>query len=501
MIYLKKKILYFILVVFSLTFVLTGCSKAASPYLQSSYSPSSYLPSSDSTNNEGYLEITESDFVDTSVDAVSTFSLDTSTAGYANIRRMINQGVSISMDHVKLEEMVNYFNYDYTSPTGEDALAISSEIMTCPWNTKNKIVSIGVKAKEVDNVSNVKNNLVFLLDVSGSMDQPNKLQLMQSAFKLFVETLNDDDTISIVTYAGSEAIVLDGGKGYEKKRIVNLIEDLMAGGSTAGAAGIQTAYNLAEKYFIKDGNNRVIIGTDGDFNVGISRVTDLEEFISNKRKSNVYLSVLGFGYGNLQDSKLSTLANKGNGNYAYIDSITEARKVLVEEIGGTLNIVAKDTKTQVTFNPAYVSQYRLLGYENKLLTDEEFDDENADAGEIGAGHVTTAVYEVVLNENSQIASSMDNNWLKVLIRHKDPATQANKEVEKFVDITSEKTNPSEDMLFISGVLEFGLILRNSVHKGDASYQSIISRIQNLKALANDVYKMEFLDLVKKKAKL
>mgnify|MGYP000970293896 CR=1 FL=1 len=271
----------------------------------------------------------------------------------------------------------------------------------------------------------------------------------------------------------------------------------MAGGSTAGADGIKTAYKLAEKHFIKEGNNRVIIGTDGDFNVGISSINDLENFIANKRQTNVYLSVLGFGMGNLQDSKLSTLANAGNGNYAYIDTINEARKVLVEEIGGTLNIVAKDTKTQVTFNPAYVYEYRLLGYENKLLSDEEFDDENADAGEIGAGHVTTAVYEVVLNKGSKTDSTMEDNWLKVLIRYKDPANEKNKEVQKYVNATSEKSKPSEDILFISGVL--GLILRNSPYKGDASYQSIINRIKDLNVITNDTYKEEFVSLVKKKA--
>lgn len=484
--------------------ILSGCSvdNRKGQYAQNDYSydnDESYnYPSTE--NNEGYLEITENEFVKTSEDPVSTFSLDTSTAGYANLRRLISRGSSISKNQVKIEEMVNYFNYDYVSPTGDNALAISSEIMNCPWNSNNKIVSIGIKAKDIEK-SNVKNNLVFLLDVSGSMDDPAKLGLMQSAFKLFVETLNEDDTVSIVTYAGSDKVVLDGGKGYEKKRIVNLIEDLTAGGSTAGADGIRTAYRLAEKYFVEDGNNRVILGTDGDFNVGISSIQDLKEFISDKRKTNVYLSVLGFGYGNLKDDTLSTLAGSGNGNYAYIDSLNEARKVLVEEIGGTLNIVSKDTKTQVTFNPAYVVKYRLLGYENKLLTDEEFNDENADAGEIGAGHVVTAVYEIEVNANSSTPSTMDSNWLKVLIRHKDPTSGANKEIERFINESSIKTTPSEDIQFISAVIEFGLILRVSPHKADASFSGIITRLDKLNCVKDDLYKKEFLELVKKKANL
>lgn len=493
MISLKRKSLGLVLLMFLALFVFAGCSRYNDGYRDSNYIR---VPN---VNGEEYLEIEEEGFIKTSEDAVSTFSLDTSTAGYANLRRLINNDFSINENQVKIEEMVNYFTYDYASPTGDDALAISSEIMSCPWNPTHKLVSIGVKAKDIENNSQKLNNLVFLLDVSGSMNNPYKLPLMQSAFKMFVETLNDDDTISIVTYAGSNKIVLEGAKGSEKKRIVNVIEDLMAGGSTAGADGIKTAYALAQKYFIEGGNNRVILGTDGDFNVGISSVSGLKKFISEKRKTNVYLSVLGFGYGNLKDSNLATLASAGNGNYSYIDSITEARKVLVEEIGGTLNIVSKDTKTQVTFNPKHISEYRLLGYENKILTDEEFDDENTDAGEIGAGHVTTAVYEVVLNDDDSIFSTMDNNWMKVLIKYKDPETEANKEVTKYIDQTSEKDTPSEDIIFISAVIEFGLILRNSRYKGDASYNRIINRLEGLSSVENDPYRQEFLSLVIKRS--
>lgn len=447
-------------------------------------------------NRESYAEITENPFVKTEEDATSTFSMDTSTAGYANLRRLINQGATIQMSHVKIEEMVNYFDYSYPAPEDDSALRINSEMMVCPWNDEHYLLSVGVKAKELDVDSPKLNNLVFLLDVSGSMNYPNKLPLMQAAFKMFVETLNDDDTVSVVVYAGKNAVLLEGAKGSEKKRIVNIIEDLQAGGSTAGSKGIRTAYTIASKYFIQGGNNRVILGTDGDFNVGISNVSDLEKFISEKRETGVYFSVLGFGYGNLQDDKLETLAQNGNGNYAYIDSITEAKKVLVEEIDGTLNIVSKDTKAQVTFNPRYISEYRLLGYENQLLTDEEFEDENADAGEIGAGHEVTAVYEIVLNEDDTVESTLEDDWAKVLIRHKDPDTGDNKEISASVDVSSILSSPSADMLFISCVVETGLILRDSEYKGTSSLDNVITRLQGL-ALANDPYKTEFLELVQK----
>src|SRR5690606_194249 len=313
-------------------------------------------------------------------------------------RRKINNGVTnIPQGAVKIEEMVNYFSYDYEAPT-DAALKVSAGMVDAPWNTNNKLVTIGVKAKEIDLTNKKPSNIVLLLDVSGSMVHETKLPLLQSAFKLFVESLDDNDVISIVTYASRDEVLLNGASGFEKTKIMAVIEDLEAGGSTAGAKGIQTAYEIAKENFIPNGHNRIIIGTDGDFNVGISSFSQLKSFISEKRdEEKIYLSVLGFGYGNLKDDNLETLANSGNGTYAYIDTITEARKVLVEEMGGTLNIVSKDTKTQVTFNPKYIKEYRLIGYENKMLSKQEYEDDKTDAGEIGAGHTTTAVYEVVLN--------------------------------------------------------------------------------------------------------
>jgi Ca-activated chloride channel family protein len=444
-----------------------------------------------------YLEITENPFLSAEEHPDSYFSMDTSTASYANLRRMINQEVSeIPKNSVKIEEMVNYFSYDYTAPTGDNALKISAQITDAPWNSANKLLTIGVKAKEIDLENKKPSNIVLLLDVSGSMAQANKLPLLQSAFKLFVETLDKNDTISIVTYASSDKVLLNGAKGFEKTRIMGVIEDLSASGSTAGAKGIQTAYMIAKENFIPNGHNRVIIGTDGDFNVGISSNEALKQFISEKRdEEKIYLSILGFGYGNYKDSKLETLANAGNGTHAYIDSITEARKVLVEEIGGNLNIVSKDTKVKVTFNSNYIEQYRLLGYENQMLTEDQYNDEKTDAGEIGAGHTTTAVYEIVLNEEPKLDEI--EPWVDVQISFKDPETDESKVIDASFDNSSVLSNNNEDIIFISGVVEFGLILRNSEYKADANLDGIISRLDKLNCVKDDVYKKEFLELVKK----
>jgi Ca-activated chloride channel family protein len=488
---------WFIFILIIGVFILAGCS--ASPSAPGNDAGNFYGPPADYYPKPGddYLEIRENQFVTTTQDIDSTFSLDTSNAGYANIRRRIESGATVPPDSVKLEEMVNYFQYDYEAPTGNDALAISSEIMDCPWNPEHKIVTVGVKAKEVEMTSSIRNNLVFLLDVSGSMADQDKLPLMQSAFTLFAETLGDDDIISIVTYSGEDSVRLEGASGFEKKRIVNVIEDLSAGGTTAGASGIETAYRLASKYFIQGGNNRVIMGTDGDFNVGLSSNSALKDLISEKRSTGVYLSLMGFGTGNLQDDMMETLAQNGNGRYSYIDSINEARKVLVEEIGGTLNIVAKDVKAKVVFNPNFVKQYRLLGYENKLLTDEEFENENTDAGEIGAGHVTTAVYEIVPEkEGGQLETALGNSWLQAIVRYKVPETEESKEIIKSVDETFERTEPSEDITFISCVIEVGLVLRNSPNKGAASYLNAKNRLANLDCVAADAYKQQFYDLVR-----
>lgn len=486
-----KKFIYSLLVL-SLLFVFTSCSSPDNSFLRSP--GNSYFE--DDTDNESYLEIKENKFVSVLDKPRSYFSLDTSTAGYANIRRKINNGVTnIPQGAVKIEEMVNYFSYDYEAPT-DAALKVSAGMIDAPWNTNNKLVTIGVKAKEIDLTNKKPSNIVLLLDVSGSMVHETKLPLLQSAFKLFVETLDENDVISIVTYASRDEVLLNGASGFEKTKIMAVIEDLEAGGSTAGAKGIQTAYEIAKENFIPNGHNRIIIGTDGDFNVGISSFSQLKSFISEKRdEEKIYLSVLGFGYGNLKDDNLETLANSGNGTYAYIDTITEARKVLVEEMGGTLNIVSKDTKTQVTFNPKYIKEYRLIGYENKMLSKQEYEDDKTDAGEIGAGHTTTAVYEVVLNGDLDQDSTMDSNWFNVEISYKDPETEESKKIEEYFTDKSVLSKSSEDIKFISAVVEFGLILRNSEYKGSANLDNIISRIQDMNCVKDDVYKKEFKDIL------
>ena len=366
--------------------------------------------------NSEYLELTETGFVDTSKNNKVNVSLDSSNAAYSNLRRLIKNGYQIDKDAVNIEQMLNYFTYSYENDT-EEVLTSNLEMANCPWNEETKLLSVAIKAKDYEISSNVRNNFVFLLDVSGSMSSENKLPLMINAFKLLIDNLGENDRVSIVTYASGDKVVLDGAYGYEKTKISAVISDLYAGGSTAGAKGIQKAYELASKYFIEGGNNRVFLGTDGDFNVGISSTSELEKFISNKRQTGVYLSLLGFGEGNLHSSTMDTLAQAGNGNYYYIDSILEAQKVFISELGGTLNTVAKDAKAQIEFNKDIVASYRLIGYENKVLTDDEFNNNETDAGEIGAGHTTICLIEVKLHEGANLTNS--EFIAKSILRYKD----------------------------------------------------------------------------------
>lgn len=459
---------------------------------------SAYNPSPDggynfyeNINSDEYNEIIENPITLTSITAKSTFSLDVNTASYSGIRRAINEnrGKNILKDQVRIEEMVNYFKYDYPMPQQNEPLSLNGYISECPWNASAKLLTIGLRSMDITKGS-IRNNLVFLLDVSGSMDSPDKLGLMQSAFTLLAQSLSANDIVSIVTYAGNDSIRLDGAAGSEHVRISNIISDLTAGGSTAGADGINTAYRLAEKHFIQDGNNRIILATDGDFNVGVSSQGGLENLISNKRQSGIYLSVLGFGYGNLKDNKMEALAKNGNGNYAYIDSITEARRALVEEINGTLNTVARDVKAQVEFNPDKVYSYRLLGYENKLLTNEDWENNEKDAGEIGAGLTVTAVYEIVLT-----AAATGGDFLTVSVKYKNPDVSDN--TERTLSNTIGYGNiisAGDDLKFISCVVEAALIMRNSIYKGTANINNVIARLNSITNI-NDPYKQEFLQLI------
>ncbi len=437
-------------------------------------------------SSESYLKLNEDDFITADELNKINISMDSSTAAYANIRRMINSKITIPSDSVVIEQMLSYFNYSYENDTDE-ALKVFTEINDCPWNHENKLLQVVVKAKNYEIENPKPNNFVFLLDVSGSMYSSNKLPLMVEAFKLLVDNLKDNDRVSIVTYAGYEQVLLDGGFGYEKPKINAIMSDLEASGSTHGSAGIQKAYEIASKYYVEGGNNRVFLATDGDFNVGISSITGLEDFIASKRDQGIYLSLFGFGTGNLKSSTMDTLAQHGNGNYYYIDSVLEAQKVFVSELGGTLNTVAKDCKAQIAFNQDVVESYRLIGYENKKMSEEEFDDTEKDAGEIGAGHTTICLVELKLKENFE-----SQEIATCTVRYKDVPTELNKEVTSSVRAINETI--SNDFVFASSVVEFGLLLRDSSYKADASYESILSRI-NKEEFMNDPYKKEFYELV------
>lgn len=450
-----------------------------------------------SVSGEGYSEIQENTFQNTAESPVSTFSADVDTASYSNLRRMIQWGYSMSdipADAVRIEELLNYFSYDYNLPEDDAPFGVTLTAGDCPWNQEHQLVTIGLKSEEVDFSEAAPSNLVFLLDVSGSMQDASKLPLLQQAFTMLSDNLTEKDRVSIVTYAGADAVLLEGCPGDQKTTISAMLSDLEASGSTNGSAGIETAYALAEKYFIEGGNNRVILATDGDLNVGITSEEALSELISEKKKSGIYLTTLGFGTGNLQDNKLETLADDGNGMYAYIDSVTEARKVLVEELGANMVTVAEDVKLQVTFDQSQVSEYRLIGYENRMLAQEDFEDDTKDAGEIGAGHTVTAIYEVALTEQAMTEGN-ETPWLTLGVRYKAPGGSESKLLEYPVMQQAYTTEPSTDFRFAACVAEFGMVVRDSPYRGDATLEAVADTLAQLD-LQGDAYKEEFRELVK-----
>lgn len=462
--------------------------------------------------NESYQGIVENSFKSTYNTPLSTFSIDVDKAGYSNIRRMINNGETIPKDAVKIEEMINYFNYDYEQPTDDYPFAIHSELGQCPWNNKHHLVKIGLQGKKIATENLPASNLVFLIDVSGSMGSQNKLPLLKSAFKLLVNQLREKDKVSIVVYAGAAGVVLKPTSGANKQKILEALNQLNAGGSTAGGAGIELAYKLAEKNFKKGGNNRVILATDGDFNIGMSSDKSMENLIKEKKKSGVFLTVLGFGMGNYKDSKLETLADKGNGNHAYIDTMQEAQKVLGEEFGGTLFTIAKDVKIQVEFNPNKVQAYRLIGYENRLLNDEDFVDDTIDAGEIGSGHSVTALYEIIpVGVKSKFTkgfpelkyskttpkSSFSDELLTVKFRYKKPNKNKSIELVKVVPYqVKDFKQTTTDFQFASSVAMLGMQLRDSQFKGKTDYAMIIEYAKHSKGNDDTGYRAEFVRLVK-----
>ncbi|SRX75177.1 vWA domain-containing protein [Aequorivita antarctica] len=463
------------------------------------------------SDNESYGRIEENIFKSVSTAPLSTFSIDVDKAGYSNIRRMLNNGQEVPQDAVKIEEMVNYFAYNYLEPTGKDPFSITADVVNSPWNQDAKLVRIGLKGKDISMDNVPPSNLVFLLDVSGSMESPNKLHLLKAALNVLVDKLREKDKVSIVVYAGAAGLVLPPTSGAEKQLIRNAIENLSAGGSTAGGAGIQLAYKVAEENFNKGGNNRIILATDGDFNVGASSDRSMEDLIEEKRKSGVFLTCLGFGMGNYKDSKMETLADKGNGNHSYIDTMQEAQKVLGTEFFGTLYTIAKDVKIQVEFNPAKVQAYRLIGYENRLLNDEDFKDDTKDAGELGSGHTVTALYEIIpvgikskylkdidnLKYTKQTNQNYTDEMLTVKFRYKEPDGDVSKLIVKTVkDDNSSMESASEDLKFSAAVALFGMQLRNSEFINTKKKEDVIALAEAGKGKDKDGYRAEFIRLVK-----
>ncbi|WP_369751004.1 von Willebrand factor type A domain-containing protein [Pontibacter sp. BAB1700] len=466
-------------------------------------------------NTENYDFIKENSFLDAQKNPLSTFSIDVDNASYSNVRRFLNQGQRPPADAVRIEEMVNYFNYDYPQPAGDAPFSVTTELSACPWNKQNQLLHIGLQGKRVPTDQLPPSNLVFLIDVSGSMFSPDKLPLVKAGLKLLVEELRPQDQVSMVVYAGAAGLVLPSTSGKEKKKIIAALDKLEAGGSTAGGAGINLAYKVAEENFVKGGNNRVILASDGDFNVGVSSDSDLQRLIEKKRETGVFLTVLGFGTGNLKDSRMEQLANKGNGNYAYIDNIREAQKVFVSEFGGTLFTIAKDVKLQLEFNPAKVKAYRLIGYENRALANEEFNDDKKDAGDMGSGHTVTALYEIVpagadsetqagqLDELKYQKTTLDpkakrtDEMLTMKLRYKEPDGETSRLMTTTVSSQAiPAAQTSDNFRFSAAVAACGMLLRDSEFKGNASFPMVLELAKNARGKDEEGYRIEFVNLVK-----
>lgn len=494
--------------------VVVGYTVKRSPTICGSLSLSStgYSYEKEREDTEEYANIEENIFKNPLNTPLSTFSIDVDAASYSNMRRFLNNGELPPANSIRTEELVNYFSYNYAKPTDKNPVMITTEVGNCPWNAKHRLVRIRLKAKEIPTENLPASNLVFLIDVSGSMEGADRLGLVKSSLKLLVNNLRDKDQVAIVVYAGEAGEKLPSTPGNDKQKIREAIEKLNANGWTDGGKGIKLAYKIAKKNFIPGGNNRVILCTDGDFNVGVSSDGELETLIESERKTGVFLTVLGYGMGNYKDSKMQVLAEKGNGNQAYIDNLQEANKVLVNEFGATLYTIAKDVKLQVEFNPSQVQAYRLIGYESRLLKDEDFTNDAKDAGEMGAGHTVTALYEVVpvgvksnyagkVNElkyqkaaNTTVSTTNSDELLTVKLRYKQPDQETSQEMEHLV-IDDKADKVSSDFRFASAVAMFGQILRDSDFKGDASYDKVIYLAR--KALDNDEkgYRREFIRLV------
>ncbi len=478
-----------------------------------------YYPSVDGErpqefNTEEYATIRENPFLASSQNPLSTFSIDVDAASYGNIRRFINQGEMPPTDAVRIEEMVNYFKYNYPQPESDKPFSVNPELVECPWNPQHHLLKIGLQGKEIPTENLPASNLVFLIDVSGSMDYSNKLPLLKKAFRMLTDQLRPQDRVAMVVYAGAAGVVLESTPGNEKAQIKEALDRLQAGGSTAGGAGIQLAYDIAKKNFQEGGNNRIILATDGDFNIGESSNAAMERMIEKKRQEGIFLTVLGFGMGNYKDSKMELLADKGNGNYAYIDNIQEAKKVLVSEFGGTLFTIAKDVKFQIEFNPTKVQGYRLIGYENRALRSEDFNDDKKDAGELGSGHTVTALYEVIptgvdtgdllksvddlkyQKQKTERSASRSDEWLTLKLRYKAPNGNRSKLIEQ--PLTGEVKSfdeASENLQFAASVAGFGMLLRDSQFKGNLTYDAVAQMARESKGEDQEGYRQEFIRLV------
>ncbi len=462
--------------------------------------------------DEDYGTFIENAFESPKSSPLSTFSIDVDNASYTNIRRFINNGQSVPKDAVRVEEMMNFFKYNYPEPKGEHPFSINTEYSDCPWNSSSKLVKIGLQGKTINDEKLPASNLVFLIDVSGSMNQPNKLPLLKQSFKVLVNQLRPEDKVSIVVYAGAAGLVLPPTSGDKKMTIIDALDKLNAGGSTAGGAGIQLAYKTAKEQFIKNGNNRVVLATDGDFNVGASSDNDMQRLIEEERKSGVFLTCLGFGMGNYKDSKMETLANKGNGNYSYIDNIQEANRFLGKEFKGSMFAIAKDVKIQIEFNPAHVQAYRLIGYENRKLRPEDFKNDAIDAGELGSGHTVTALYEIIpVNTKSDLftptdelkytktepsATNLGAELATIKFRYKKP--DGEKSIE-MIEVINNKTvtlnNASADFKFCASVAWFGLKLRDSKLVTNKTTADIKKLAQTNITNDTEGYKAEFIRLI------
>ncbi len=463
-------------------------------------------------NTEAYARIEDNRFLTAAANPLSTFSIDVDAASYSNVRRFLSQGTLPPADAVRLEELVNYFSYTYPDQTGRHPFAVSADVGPCPWEPEHRLVRIGLQAKKMATRDLPPSNLVFLIDVSGSMQSEDKLPLVKQAFRALVQELRPEDRVGIVVYAGAAGLVLPSTSGSDKTTILAAIDRLEAGGSTAGGAGLRLAYDVARENYLPEGNNRLILATDGDFNVGVSSDAEMIRLVETRREEGTFLTVLGFGTGNLKDTKMEQMADKGNGHYAYIDNFREAHKVFVREFGGTLFTVAKDVKIQVEFNPARVQAYRLLGYENRLLAKEDFADDRKDAGEMGAGHAVTALYEVVPTGAAPVAIGEDSltyqqvtirpsanrssELLTVRLRYKEPTMSRSRLLSVPVVDRGDRQS-SDDLRFASAVAAFAMVLRNSEYKGTADYNLVLALAREARGDDEDGYREEFISMVER----